>query len=232
MGHMRFVLTGTQRSGLAAVSAQLDAIPGVVCHPFSLLSPDRVERRRYCLDWFGHDVCFDPEKHPPGNYLQHAILDDVPRDGKAIGVVLPAEYIQTRDMYEWLAEMAEQGDFCVLHVSRNPLEAWVSAQRKPPVVSLEAAALRAAVDRAESIRWKIADASGSDFLDVPYDDVCRDIAGVARRMARYLEVTADKYQFPCPPYASECRPSKDVADWHKLVSQLSGPSRHYAQNSK
>lgn len=231
MGHMRFVLTGTTRSGLAAMSARLDSVPGIVCHPFSLFSADPEERKNYCLDWFGHDVCFDPEKHPPGRYLQHAILDDVPKDGKAIGVVLPAEFIHANDMYDWLSDMSSQGDFCVLYVSRNPVEALVSAQRKPPIVSLEARALREAVDRSEGIRWKICDAAKSDLLDIPYSDVCLDIAGVARRMARYLEVSTDKYQFPSAPYATACRPSKDVAEWPKVVAQLSGPARHYAQNA-
>src|SRR5262245_34441108 len=144
---LNFVIAGEHRSGVAVAQTALDCTPGVVCHGDLLFDehggPEEQEavRRDAHESYFGRPA--DPEaatrapewfsaryEHPnPCRYLTDQVFDHPCGGEDHVGVRLLYPQIVKYDLFDYLEGRYREGDFCLVHVLRNPLACLISLKQ-------------------------------------------------------------------------------------------------------
>lgn len=224
---LNFILTGQIRSGTSIVQGAINNANGAVCHA-NLLHPDASLRRACHEDYFGAEpdgavAWFEPivTGCSAPHYLSHSVFDQ-PRCGeRAIGVRLPYPQLRDLDLYDYLRERYRDGDFCLVHVTRNPIACFVSLKQAerwrrwqvlcnapapplPPLpVRVDVDELLAFVREHEMVAGKIQN-SCRDYLELRYGDLYRNYVGSMRKLRDFLElmwpeIPSPRSQRPQPP---------------------------------
>ena len=123
------VVTGQVCCGDRYLSAILCDHPSIFCHSV-LLDPDDAVRRYYHEDYFG-DAGSTPdwlvEGHISGEqYLTNKIFDNPLKSEEVIGVSVLYPHLYARDLWDYFSEWCRVGDFCVIHLKRNPVACFAS----------------------------------------------------------------------------------------------------------
>lgn len=204
---LNFVVVGAIRSGAAAVASALAHAPHTVCH-LNLLHEDDRARRAAHATYFGA-ACPDVPEHlgpwiSPYQYLGQRVFDCALRGETAIGVRATYSQLRAYDLFPLFRERHAQGDFCLVHVRRNPVACFVSlcqARRSglwvrpqnaapeaylPPAVPLDPAELTAFVRDQEAIRGKV-ESCCPDCLTISHRELVRDGESALRRIYQFLE---------------------------------------------
>lgn len=213
---INFVLAGNVRSGTSAIQSSLSQVPGIICHGDLLYhngDPDHSDavRRMAHESYFGPSA--DPKRLPewckvgegnPCRYLNEQVWDRPQAGEKAIGVRLDYQTLDGYDLYDLLSERCRVGDFCLLHVFRNPVACFVSllqAQRSrvwsrsindppqanpPPPVRVDPDELLTFCRQHEKYRRRLAEAC-PDALAINYHDVVYDFPATMARILAFLE---------------------------------------------
>lgn len=220
-----FAVVGQVRSGTAALASSLSGLPNTHCHVGLL---DRSEKvRRHATDaYFGlteeeagetfdaGKVWFTPGHTNPYHYLRSQVFDQ-PRRGEArIGVRLDYAFTGRYQLHDAIEEMYRLGDFCVVHVRRNPAACFISLKQAerhgtwgrmsnaaddgsvPPPVRLCAEELTAFV-RAHHAEERRVHAACPDAIVVEYRDLCLGYERQVRRVAAYIEAPCESVALPC-----------------------------------
>jgi hypothetical protein len=222
---LNFVVVGEVRSGTAAVQSGVSNRPGAVCHA-DLFHAEATVRRRCHEAYFG--ACPEPERLPewfveglavPAQYINHTVFDNPLRGERAVGLRLTYPAVRRWELYDFFESWCREGDFCVVHVTRNPVACLVSllqaqasgvwgrprgepqAAFAPAPISLDAARLTEFCRDYQSACGKVR-AAAADRLEVPYQDLFLDYDGVLRRVFDFLELP-DRFDRP-------------VSDWRRL----------------
>ncbi len=218
-----FVVIGQVRSGTAALASSLSGLPGTHCHVGLLDREERV-RKHATAAYFGlteeeeaetdAPVWFKPGRTNPYHYLRSQVFDQ-PRRGEArIGIRLDYDFVGRYQLHDAIEEMYRQGDFCLVHVRRNPVACFVSLKQAerhgtwgrmanaaddgtiPSPVRLDPAELVAFVRGHHAEERRVA-AACPDATVVEYRDLCLDYERQVRRVAAYIEAPCDDVALPC-----------------------------------
>lgn len=213
---INFVLAGNVRSGASAIQSSLSQTPGVICHGDLLYhngddEKSDVVRRAAHESYFG--PCADPKRLPewckigegnPCRYLNEQIFDNPSGGEKVVGVRLDYETINNYDLYELINDRERDGDFCMLHLIRNPVACYVSkvqAERSkvwsmsvndspqlasPPPIRIDVEELLTFCRQHEQRRRRLSEAC-RDALTINYYEVVYDFPAVMRKVLRFLE---------------------------------------------
>ncbi len=214
-----FVVVGQQRSGTAPLASSLCGLPGTHVH-VGLLDRDPAVRRDAAERYFGGD--FDDGNPPwfeagvtnPYHYLLGQVFDQ-PRRGEArIGVRLDYGFSARYQIHDTIEEMYRQGDFCVVHVHRNPVACFISLKQAeqsggwgraanartdgvtPTPIRIEPRELTDFVRGHYAEQGRVRNAC-RDAIDVTYRDLCLDYERQVRRVAAYVEASCPKVALPC-----------------------------------
>lgn len=123
---LNFVLVGEVRAGTYPLHTALDSVPTIVSHAH-LLHDDVKLRNKSYTSYFKHfGAPFDPNESSAHYFLQHRIFDRPVHDETIIGVRLTYDQIRKYDLFDLFKEKTNEGDFCVIHLERNPLVCFVS----------------------------------------------------------------------------------------------------------
>jgi len=218
---LNYVVTGDHRSGVAVLQSCLDQTPAVVCHGDlffdeygDLAFQDRTRREAH-ESYFGPpdgEVGKFPEWFAPAGganpcrYLNDRVFDN-PRAGEGrIGVRLLYHQIARYELFDLLNERWREGDFCLIHVIRNPVACLVSQRqaersglwrqhasspvgpgRPPPPLYLDPDELVQAVRHHEAVKGKIRGCC-PDALEVPYRGLVYNYQQTMERVFEFLEV--------------------------------------------
>jgi len=130
---LNFVLVGNCGSGHHFLRSSLNAHPAMVCHA-DLLSSDESTRKQEHEHYFGASGKF-PDWYQPHilsmeQYLNNKIFDNNLHNEKAIGVCIDYQTLYDGDLWEYLDQKCRQGDFCLIHVVRNPVACFVAQNAK------------------------------------------------------------------------------------------------------
>ena len=105
-----------------------------MCHA-DLLHEDQRRRRLNHESYFGPsnnpevpDWCH-PQLISPEQYLTTRVFDKNPFGEHAIGVKLLYSHLRINDLWEYFQDWCRKGDFCVIHVKRNPVACFVSLKQ-------------------------------------------------------------------------------------------------------
>jgi hypothetical protein len=208
---LNFVVVGQIRAGSAVVQSALNTRSDVACHA-DLFHADEATRRAAHEGYFG--PCPTPDKLPewyvrglvnPWQYVSRGVFDRPLKGEQAVGIHLLYPAVAELELYSLFEEKHEEGDFCVVHVHRNPVACLASlrqAERSkvwrlapgdpeqphgPPPVSLDPRELtdfcRAHIALREKVRRSCPDA-----LDVHYRDLFVHFQPVMRAVWDFLEL--------------------------------------------
>lgn len=212
---LNYALVGNLRSGTSVVQTSLAGTAEAACH--GDLFHAKAKLRRRCHErYFGpaeSGEWFEPGAVNPCQYLVHRVFGTALRGESAVGLRLHYDAVQRWELYDLFREQYVLGDFCLVHVVRNPVACYVSqlqAERSrlwalspndpaprtpPPPVSLDPAALTKFVRESLAVQAKL-DRSSDDLLIVPYRELFRDPLAALREVYEFLEIPS---RCPAPP---------------------------------
>lgn len=207
---LNFVIVGQVRSGAAIVQSALDKLSEVTCHD-DLFHESAAVRRRSHERYFGESTSpalptwFMPPEMNPCQYLSRQVFDQNLHAESKIGVRLTYDQVQRHQFYDLLHDRCHEGDFCLIHVHRNPVAAYVSQQQAiasklfaldvndrtlhtpPESVTVDPRELTTFVRQHEAVAGKIK-AACDDVLDVTYRELCRNFGNTMKKVLDFLEL--------------------------------------------
>lgn len=208
---LNFVLVGETRSGAGMLATGINTRPEANCHIG--LFHDNAEVRR-----FHHERYFGPSdpdaivrpwfvegETNPWHYINNTVLDNPQGDETAIGFHMTYPVIRKWELFELFQHRCNEGDFCVIHVVRNPVACFVSLKQAqktglwalredrkkpnltvPSAIRLDENELTAFCRDHAAMRQRIR-STCNDVLEIPYTDVV-DVQATMRRVFHFLEL--------------------------------------------
>lgn len=220
VGTLNFAVVGAVRAGTSIVQSAICNRRGAVCHA-DLFHPSIEVRKDAHEAYFG--LAKDPKKSPewwlpdgamsPLQYVNHRILDNPQQGEQAVGFRIHYPMIRQLELFELFDIRCREGDFCLVHVVRNPVACFVSlkqAERSnvwrvdvndPPApspgrISIEPGELTEYVREHMAMRQRISQCC-QDQQIVQYADLLYDVQNTLRGVFRYLELEdQDEPPFP------------------------------------
>jgi hypothetical protein len=216
---LNFVVTGEARTGVGTLATSINNRGGAVCH-LDLFARDDAARRAAHEAYFGPSedswpTWFVADETHPWHYLNDEVFDNPRKNETAVGCHLPYDVVRRYELYELLALRCRDGDFCLVHVVRNPVAALVSARQaeksgvasrgwqdkapnpKPAPIRLDADELVEFCRTYEATRGKVR-AACDDALEVRYADLLLNYQDTMQKVFDFLEL---------PPRPELARPS-------------------------
>lgn len=209
---LNFIVTGQQRCGAAVIQTSVNSHPNAVCHG-DLLHSDPQIRRGHHEDYFGKqrdtkvpDWC--SQVTSPEQYLTAKIFDNNLHGERAIGVKVLYPVLRENDLWDYFASWCRLGDFCLIHVNRNPLACYVSLKQaertnvwqqaindkttgdQPTPISIDADELISYCRWHAALQRKV-HAMCDDRLEISYRELYLNYREVMQEVFSYLEL---------PPY--------------------------------
>ncbi len=132
---LNFIVTGQARCGAAVIQSAVSSHPKAICHG-DLVGDCGIRRQEAHEDYFGEpyghaeipDYCA-PGMVSPEQYLTIKVFDNPLYGEQAVGVRILYDDILKQQMWEYFQEWNLAGDFCVIHVKRNPIACFVSKKQ-------------------------------------------------------------------------------------------------------
>lgn len=132
---VNFVLVGDVRSGASVLASCLNNRRDAVCH-LGLFHDNPGVRRSQHEKYFGDEGSdailtpwFTDGQTNPWHYLNNTVLDNPLRGESAVGVHLPYATVRRWELFELFQNRCNEGDFCVVHVVRNPVACFISLKQ-------------------------------------------------------------------------------------------------------
>lgn len=126
---LNVVITGQICCGDQYLTAALSDHPKITCHSVLLDADDSV-RRYYHELYFGDSVNTPDwlvEGHISGEqYLTNKIFDNALKGESVIGVSVLYPHLYARDLWDYFSNWCRVGDFCLVHMKRNPVCCFAS----------------------------------------------------------------------------------------------------------
>ena len=205
---LNFVVVGEIRSGTSLVQTTLSSRPDAVCHG-DLFHPDLAVRRREHESYFGPSPAgapqwFDGENISPWQYINQHVLDRPRRKERSVGLRLLYPIVRHWELFELFHERCQEGDFCLVHVLRNPLACFISLKQAeqsgvwrerftdpvapcPSPASLEIPDLVDFCRKHLALRQRIR-TSCDDVLEISYRDLHMNYTTSMKRVYEFLEL--------------------------------------------
>lgn len=119
-------------TALSMLCDSLDELPDVCCHR-GLLDKDHAVRRENHEKYFGEsqklvDWC-DNYEISAEQYLANKVFDRALHNERVIIAGMLYTDIQDADLWEFIASRSRIGDFCLIHLERNPLACYADQQK-------------------------------------------------------------------------------------------------------
>lgn len=206
---LNYVLTGDVRSGIRVVQSSLCNRHGAVCHA-NLFHEKEAIRKEAHEDYFGEPKCperpeyFEPGKVSPWQYINHHVLDNPQKGEKAVGLALLYPTVKEWELFELFEHRCREGDFCVVHVVRNPAACFISLRqaqrtgiwsrnltedhRVPSSIIVDPLELKEFCREHEAMKRKVRNFSAQDVLEVPYHELLVHYERTMRKVFHFLEL--------------------------------------------
>lgn len=206
---LNFVVVGQVRSGSAVVQSALNNLNAVTCHN-DLFHASPAVRRQAHEQYFGPAPSKDlptwwmPDIMSPCQYLTRQVFDQNMQSEQAIGVRLTYDQLDRFQFYDLIRDRCMEGDFCLVHVRRNPVSCFVSQKQAqdngcfavdlnhrgnlsvPQPVLVDPQELTQFVRKHEAIAGKVA-AHCDDTLEIDYRELARNYSNTLKRTLDFIE---------------------------------------------
>lgn len=213
---VNYVLVGDVRSGASVLASCLNNRREAVCH-LGLFHADPNVRRQQHEKYFGIEETvlkpgiqtpwFTDGQTNPWHYLNNVILDNPMRGENAVGVHIDYPTVRKWELFELFQHRCNEGDFCVVHVVRNPVACFISLKqaersglwvrgneqrtnrkdyRAPSPMRIDDSELTQFCRDHAAMRRRI-QVTCSDLLEINYADLV-DLQDTMRRVFDFLEL--------------------------------------------
>jgi len=229
---LNFIVVGEVRCGAAVVQSSISAHPQAVCHA-DLLDRDPKVRKQNHEAYFGPPSSSDTVEYcarplSPELYLDGRIFDNPLRDEQAVGIKVLYRDVEANQLWEYFRNWDRVGDFCTIHITRNPVACYVSlmqarasgvfhvsvnsqdSRHSPPPLQLDLNEL------VQFCRWHATceckvRAACEDRLEMTYKEL----------FLNYHEVMAGVFDFLTLPPFSEVKPAVKRLRNRSVVDRIS-----------
>lgn len=199
---LNFMVAGNHHSGYGLLQSSLAAHPAIICHGDVLHRDDGIRRQAH-ESYFGPSGKvadhFVPTHLSLEQYLNNKIFDNTLHDEKAVGVKVDYHSMLQYDLWEYLDQKSRCGDFCILHVLRNPVACYVSMKQRAGhggltaqlavnnPIYLEPESLVTFVREHVAAMLKV-NRLCPDRAVIPYHELLLDFRGVLEKVFKFLEL--------------------------------------------
>lgn len=233
---LNFIVTGNCWSGCELLQQALMYHPSIACHG-DVLHEEEAIRKAAHESYFG-DSGRLPDWYLPGylsveQYLDNKIFDNPLHNEKAIGVSVDYELFARNGLWEYLDQKYRHGDFCLLHVTRNPVACFVAKQQaegntgivglqklKQPssTITLDPTELVTFVREHLAAELKI-NRLCPDRVVIPYHELILDLHRVTKQLYKFLDVPShDVKGLVQPTHIGNVR--RNIINWIQLQTAL------------
>jgi hypothetical protein len=235
---LNFMLAGNYHSGYGLLQSSLSAHPTMVCHGEVFHGSEKIRKSEH-EQYFGPSGGrfadhFVPTHLSAEQYLNNKIFDNTLHGERAVGVKVAYDTLLHYDLWDYLDQKSRAGDFCLVHVSRNPVACYVSQQQAaaranaiaPGACYIDPVALTEFCRRHESAALKL-DRFCPDRVVIPYHELLLDFRGVLERLFAFLELEFSPACIPnrCRVQRREVR--QRVSNWFELCARVPGDVREF-----
>lgn len=228
---LNFMIVGHFNSGYGLLQSALNQHSQIVCHG-DILHADSKIRKQEHEQYFG-DSGKVPDWFVQGSisveqYLNNKIFDNALHEEKAVGVKLNYRHFMDYDLWDYTNQKYRKGDFCLVHVTRNPLACYLAyrqSQTRKPAIFLDEQELIDFVRFHEAAENKINRLS-RDRVVVPYRELVLNYEAVLKNVLEFLELEPE----PCSPYVLPLvKPNvfQRISNWAILKDSLPADVRQY-----
>lgn len=223
---LNFMVVGNHHSGYGMMQASLAAHPKIVCHGDVLHDDDEVRKREH-EDYFGPcETVIDhflPTHISAEQYLNNKIFDRNLRGEIGVGVKVCYQHLLRYDLFDFARQKSRQGDFCLVHIVRNPVACLVAWKRRnvatngfvPESVYLDPEETTEFVRNHVAANLKI-DQACRDRLVIQYHELLLNFRAVLVQACKFLDI---EFSPACIPNQKQVR-RRDVkarvANWEQL----------------
>ena len=242
---LNFIVVGNRKCGHSLLQASLSAHPEIICHG-DVLHADETVRKREHEEYFGSSGKV-PDWYIPSylsmeQYLNNKIFDNTMFGEKAVGV--KADYTQfvDQDLWDYTISKCRQGDFCLVHVNRNPVacfvELMIAGEWSQPDAIMKASRHSVIID-AEMLTGFVRDHLANslkverlceDRAVIPYHELLLDFRGTLEKLFEYFGI---RYSSACIPNFNgiEQRAVRSVvSNWSQLLREVPSDVREQLED--
>lgn len=232
---LNFIVTGNRQAGCRFLQNILAKNPKIASH-VDLLHEDEDVRKAAHHSYFGdtgriitHYVTYQISVE---QYLNNKVFDNPGKEEEIIGIKVNYPTIFRNDLWDYLDQKTRRGDFCVIHLVRNPVACYVlwkltqptelnslSFGRTSKKLYVDPAELVEFVREHEAIKAKI-NRFCTDRLVINYAELLFNLRQTVERVFDFLELPFDPSILPSnEPYRyKEIR--SQVLNWMQLKTSL------------
>lgn len=225
---LNYMVVGNTYAGHELLQASLTVHPQMVCHG-DLFHPDEEVRKQEHEDYFGDSGkvsdWYQPRLLSVEQYLNNKIFDNTLFGEKAVGVKLDYSNFVQSDLWDYADQRCRSGDFCLLHVTRNPIACFYEHQGV--VKRMKYGSSDDPFDRFSSLSYlevnelvpfvrdqlaneiKVNRLCG-DRAVIPYHELVLDFKGTLQKVCEFLGVQ----------YSSACIPNRKRLKLHDIRSRI------------
>lgn len=242
---LNFMVAGNAECGHDLLQASLSAHPEIICHGDVLHKAEALRKTEH-EEYFGASGRV-PDWYVPSylsmeQYLTNKIFDNTLYEEQAVGVKVEYQHFIDQDLWDYTIRKCRQGDFCLVHVQRNPVACFVDYMRSgawphnlgPLRVSqnsvrVDPELLTTFVRNHLSTALKV-DGLCEDRVVVNYHELILDFRGTIEKLFKYLDI----------PYSSACTPNlkvirrrdvrSAVSNWEQLQRELPSDVREHLES--
>ena len=233
---LNFVLVGEVRAGTYPLHTALNCVPTIISHAH-LLHDDIKLRTKAYTSYFGNlGSPFDTEESSAHYFLKSRIFDRPVNKETIVGVRLTYDQIRKYDLFDLFKERTNEGDFCVIHVERNPLVCFVSNKQAeqtklyyhatklnsstiPDKIWLDTEELAEFVSNHIMVRNRI-NLLCHDVCRIQYHDIYFDFDTVMSRVLEFLETAETKSYKPTVKRLPNRTLQERVFQLDKILAEL------------
>ena len=233
---LNFVLVGDVRAGTYPLHTALSAVPVIAAHAH-LLHNDVSTRTKAYTDYFkAHGFPFNPEENSAHYFLKNRIFDRPLHRETIVGVRITYDQMLKHDLFDFLKEHTNEGDFCVIHVERNPLACFISKKQAdlsktyyqtsrhssdkiPGKIWLDAEELTDFTRDHSRVRDKI-NSICHDVCRIQYQDLYFDFDTEMQKILTFLEIPETTIQHPAVYRLPNATMTERVFQLDKILAEL------------
>lgn len=242
---LNFMVAGNIECGHDLLQASLSAHPEIICHGDVLHEKEalrKVEHEAYFGESGRVPDWYVPSYLSMEQYLNNKIFDNTLHQEKAVGVKVSYHHFIAQDLWDYTLRKCRHGDFCLLHVQRNPVACFVDYMRSAawphnagPLrvsqnnVTVDPKLLVPFVRNHLSTALKV-DRLCEDRVVVNYHELLLDFRGTLEKLFKYLDI---RYSSACIPNLKRIRrrdARSSISNWQQLKRELPSDVLEYLES--
>jgi hypothetical protein len=236
LAKLNFIVTGNRQAGCRFLQELLNKSDKIVCHA-DLLHEDEPTRKAAHYAYFGDSgkiITHYASYHiSVEQYLNNKVFDNMKNDEQIVGIKLNYPTISNNDLFEYLDQKTRSGDFCAIHIVRNPVSCYINYRLKTSSEDSEIATVnynknKLYVDTTDLIEFvRMHEATKAkinrfctDRLVLTYAELLFNLRQVLEGVFEFLEIPFDERILPSGRTYQHKEPRSQVLNWTHLKTSL------------